>query len=530
MRGGRLFSGPPAAAGRGGTGWPPGAATPRVGEPAVSAAAAMGDRLRRSGLAGARRGAPRRPPRHAAGVLRRAASADQGLPSHRTHQQGRELLPADVPGRLPSRRVPRESGGLERQDPRGDGDEHGGPAGLRRRRARSAGHRADRPRAGRLRHARPAARARGAVPQLGRRAARRAPHRRVLRRGQLRAPRPGARPGRDGIHRRDVAAGGDLGRLQPAAGAQGSRAPGGVAPQPPGNTRGDAALPGALHGMARRAGARRAQMSASPFGLAGRVAVVTGGYGVIGGAIASGLARAGAAVAILGRRRDAAEAKAKGIRDGGGDAFALIADVLDEAQVRSARDELLGARGHVDILVNAAGGNVARARSDDRPVFDVPLDAFDEVLRLNLHGSLIPSLAFGEAMGRQGSGSIVNVSSMAARRVLSGVLGYSVAKAGIESVTRWLAVQLARRYGDGLRVNAVAPGFFVTEPNRAVLLQPDGSHTERARAIISHTPMGRFGKPEEVVGAVQWLCSDAASFVTGAVIPVDGGFSVASGV
>ncbi|HXL05313.1 MAG TPA: SDR family oxidoreductase [Gemmatimonadales bacterium] len=282
--------------------------------------------------------------------------------------------------------------------------------------------------------------------------------------------------------------------------------------------------------MARRTGARRAQMSESPFGLAGRVAVVTGGYGVLGGVIAAGLARAGAAVAILGRRRAAAEAKVAEIRDGGGDAIALVADVLDQVKVRSARDDLLETRGRVDILVNAAGGNVARARSDDRPVFDVPLDAFDEVLRLNLHGSLIPSLAFGEAMGRQGSGSIVNVSSMAARRVLSGVLGYSVAKAGIESVTRWLAVELARRYGDGLRVNAVAPGFFVTEQNRAVLLKPDGSHTERARAIISHTPMGRFGKPEEVVGAVQWLCSDAAAFVTGAVIPVDGGFSVASGV
>jgi NAD(P)-dependent dehydrogenase (short-subunit alcohol dehydrogenase family) len=267
------------------------------------------------------------------------------------------------------------------------------------------------------------------------------------------------------------------------------------------------------------------------FSVAGRVAVVTGGYGVLGSAIAAGLARAGAAVAILGRRLEMAEAKAAELRrDGGGDVSVLIADVLDEGQVHRARDELLVARGRVDILVNAAGGNVARARSDQRPVFDVPVDAVDEVLRLNLHGTLIPSLVFGEAMGRHGSGCIVNISSMAAQRVLSGVLGYSLAKAAIESLTRWLAVDLARRYGDKLRVNAIAPGFFVTAQNRAVLVNADGSPTERARAILAHTPMGRFGTPEEVVGAVQWLCSDAAAFVTGVVVPVDGGFSVASGV
>ncbi len=273
-----------------------------------------------------------------------------------------------------------------------------------------------------------------------------------------------------------------------------------------------------------------APVSGSPFAVSGRVAVITGGYGVLGGAIAAGLARAGAAIAILGRRPEAAAAQAAAIRREGGDASVLIADVLDEGQVRRARDELLKARGRVDILINAAGGNVARARSDDKPVFDVPFDALDEVLRLNLHGTLIPSLIFGEVMGRQGSGCIVNISSMAARRALSGVLGYSIAKAGVDSFTQWLAVDLARRYGDRLRVNAVAPGFIVTEQNRNVLVKPDGSYTDRARAIVAHTPMGRLGTPEEVVGAVQWLCSDAAAFVTGVVLPVDGGFSVSSGV
>jgi len=267
-----------------------------------------------------------------------------------------------------------------------------------------------------------------------------------------------------------------------------------------------------------------------PFDLTARVAVVTGGYGVLGGGMAHELARAGARVAILGRRLDAAEKMAAEIRAAGGDAMPLAADVLEREQLVSARELVLKRWGALDILVNAAGGNVPRARTDGAPVFGLPFDAFDEVVRLNLHGTVLPTLVFAEAMAERGKGCVVNISSMAAARALSGVLGYSVAKAAIDNFTRWMAVDLARRYGDQLRVNAVAPGFFVAAQNRGVLINPDGSFTERARTIIARTPMARFGEPRELSGVVRFLCSDAASFITGTVIPVDGGFSADGGV
>jgi NAD(P)-dependent dehydrogenase (short-subunit alcohol dehydrogenase family) len=266
------------------------------------------------------------------------------------------------------------------------------------------------------------------------------------------------------------------------------------------------------------------------FALSGKVAVVTGATGVLGGTMARGLARVGARVGVLGRREERAEAVAREILGSGGEAMPLLADVLNEERLRAVREAVLDRWGRIDIVVNAAGGNVPGAiLSNDATIFDLPREAFEEVFDLNLVGTLLPIQIFGEAMTRETGGCIVNVSSMAAVRPITRVAGYSAAKAAVDNLTRWLAVDLARRYGN-IRVNAVAPGFFLGEQNRALLVNEDGSLTERGRAIIEHTPVGRFGEPEELTGTVIWLCSPAANFVNGVVVPVDGGFSAFSGV
>ena len=266
------------------------------------------------------------------------------------------------------------------------------------------------------------------------------------------------------------------------------------------------------------------------FSLRDKVAVVTGATGVLGGEMARALARSGARVALLGRREDRASTLAAQI--GTSEAIALPADVLGRDQLEAARDALLRRWGRVDILVNAAGGNISEATlTEETGIFELPEDALREVVDLNLLGTLLPCQVFGAAMvDGQAEGCIVNISSMAATRPLTNVVGYSAAKAAVENFTRWLAVELARRYGPGLRVNAIAPGFFIGEQNRAMLVDENGSPTERGRKIIEHTPTGRFGEPEELGGTLIWLCSPASAFVNGIVVPVDGGFSAYSGV
>ena len=267
------------------------------------------------------------------------------------------------------------------------------------------------------------------------------------------------------------------------------------------------------------------------FDLTNKVAIVTGGAGALGGAMAIGLAKAGAKVGVLSRTKIKVEAKVAEIQQAGGEALALAVDVLDEAALRAAKSKVLDQWGHIDILVNAAGGNMKGATvTPEQTIFDLSMQDFDRVTDLNLKGTVLPSIIFAKEMADQKKGCIINISSVSAQQALTRVVGYSAAKAAIDNFTKWMAVEMAHKFGDGIRVNAITPGFFIGEQNRHLLLNEDGSLTERGQTIVQLTPVKRFGKAEELVSTVVWLCSDASSFVTGAVIPVDGGFSAFSGV
>ena len=271
-------------------------------------------------------------------------------------------------------------------------------------------------------------------------------------------------------------------------------------------------------------------MTAS-FSLETKVIVVTGGTGVLGDAFTKAIAAEGATVAILGRNESVAKQRVENILSTGGKAIALIADVTKENDLQSACEQLLSVTGKIDGLVNAAGGNMPKAVvQPDADIFKLDISALKQVMDLNLFGTLLPTQVFGEAIRQTGSGSIVNISSMAAQLAITKVLGYSMAKASIDAYTRWFAVELANRFGDKIRMNAIAPGFFLTEQNRALLTNADGSFTERGKLVIQNTPYKRFGHADELTGALIWLLSDASAFVSGTVINVDGGFSIFSGV
>lgn len=264
--------------------------------------------------------------------------------------------------------------------------------------------------------------------------------------------------------------------------------------------------------------------------LKGKIAVVTGGSGVLGSNVSQGLLEAGATVLVIGAHQNKVDAAVERLRQYG-DVSGLVCNVLDSAEINKARDFVMEKWGRVDILVNAAGGNVPGATiMDDQHVFDMKDEDLHRVIDLNLYGTIYPCLAFGKIMAEQKSGSIINVSSMAAYDALSRVMGYAIAKEGVNALTKWLAQEMAIKYSEKIRVNAIAPGFFIGEQNRRALINEDGTLTERSHKVIAKTPMRRFGDISELNGIVRFLCSDEASFVTGTIIPVDGGFSSFSGV
>lgn len=268
---------------------------------------------------------------------------------------------------------------------------------------------------------------------------------------------------------------------------------------------------------------------ANLFCIKDKVVVITGGAGILGSGIAGHLAEEGAKVVILDRAVEAGENLVADIKANGGEACFFQTDVLNKKVLEQNKKDILAKYGRIDSLLNAAGGNMAGATiGPDSNIFDLQIDAFKKVVDLNLFGTVLPTMVFADVMAEQKTGTIVNFSSESALRPLTRVVGYGAAKAAISNLTKYMAGELAIKFGEGLRVNAIAPGFFLTEQNRALMTNPDGTYTDRAKSVIAHTPFRRLGEPEELFGTIQYLISDASKFVTGTIAIVDGGFDAFS--
>ena len=267
----------------------------------------------------------------------------------------------------------------------------------------------------------------------------------------------------------------------------------------------------------------------SIFNLKGKIALITGGAGVLGSNFANVLAEQGVITGIISQSIEKANAAVAKIESNGGKAFAIQANVLNKEELEKAKDFIVKKYGRLDILINAAGGNMPGATiSPDQAIYDLQTEDLQKVIDLNIIGTMLPSQVFSELFAQQKQGNIINISSAAAQRPLTRVVGYAASKAAIDNFTQWMAVELATKYGEGIRVNAISPGFFIGEQNRSLLLTPEGKLTPRGEKIIEHTPMGRFGTPEDINGALLYLCSDLSKFVTGTILKVDGGFAAAS--
>lgn len=268
------------------------------------------------------------------------------------------------------------------------------------------------------------------------------------------------------------------------------------------------------------------------FNIENKLIIITGGTGVLGSCAAKSLAKAKAKIVVLGRSSSKVLELVEELNCiNPYSSIGFEANILSEDSLNMVKEKIVSHFGRIDVLLNVAGGNMPGATiGPEQSIFDLKMNDFNSVTELNLNGTVIPSLVFGKVMSEQKEGAIINYSSMAVDRAITRVVGYSASKAAMENFTRWMAVEMATKFGGNIRINAIAPGFFIGNQNRKLLTNEDGSYTDRGKDIIKNTPMGRFGEAEELNGTIHFLCSEASKFVTGAVIPVDGGFNVFSGV